>query len=236
MKESKISWCNYSWNPWQGCHKVSEGCRACYMFRDKERYGQDPNVVVRSSKPTFDKPLKIDKPSLIFTCSWSDFFVEEADGWRDEAWGIIRKTPQHTYQILTKRPERIIGHLPVPVLSNVWLGVSIENNKHSDRAEVFNKIGGYTTFISFEPLLEKIEWQENYGNVDWIIIGAESGNENGKYKYRDCQNEWIIDLINEAKSRGIKVFVKQTRMNGKLLTNIENFPKELQIREYPNEH
>jgi len=152
------------------------------------------------------------------------------------SWEIIGKTPHHTYQILTKRPERIIDHLPTPVLSNVWLGVSIENNKHSDRAEVFNKIGGYITFISFEPLLEKIEWQENYGNVDWIIIGAESGNENGKYKYRDCRNEWIIDLINEAKSRDIKVFVKQIRTDGRLLTNIGNFPTELQIREYPNEH
>lgn len=106
-KESKIEWCTSSWNPWQGCHKVSQGCKNCYMFRDKTRYGQDPNVVTASGDKTFYAPLKWKEPKRVFTCSWSDFFIEEADEWRDEAFAIMALTPQHTYQVLTKRADRM---------------------------------------------------------------------------------------------------------------------------------
>lgn len=102
---SNIEWTDATWNPWHGCHKVSQGCKNCYMFRDKRRYGQDPNVVTRAASTTFYAPLKWKKPRRIFTCSWSDFFIEEADPWRDEAFAIMALTPQHTYQVLTKRPE-----------------------------------------------------------------------------------------------------------------------------------
>jgi protein gp37 len=108
--ESKIEWTEATWNPWHGCHKVSAGCKNCYMFRDKAKYGQDPNVVVRS-KTRFYDPLKWKEPRTIFTCSWSDFFIEEADPWRDEAFAIMALTPQHTYQVLTKRPERMLEYL-----------------------------------------------------------------------------------------------------------------------------
>src|SRR3990167_1409537 len=98
---TKISWADATWNPWQGCHHVSPGCLNCYMFSEKHMYGQDPDVVVRSKPPTFNMPLKIKEPKKIFTCSWSDWFIKEADPWRDEAWEIIKRTPQHTYLILT---------------------------------------------------------------------------------------------------------------------------------------
>jgi protein gp37 len=81
-EKSAIEWTQNTWNPWQGCHKVSPGCKFCYMYRDKERYGQDPKIVVRSKPPTFNAPLKWKEPALVFTCSWSDWFVEEADDWR----------------------------------------------------------------------------------------------------------------------------------------------------------
>ncbi len=89
-----IQWTEATWNPWRGCHKVSAGCKHCYMFREQIRYGSDPNQVLRS-KTTFYDPLKWQEPKRIFTCSWSDWFIEEADPWRAEAWDIIRKTPQH---------------------------------------------------------------------------------------------------------------------------------------------
>lgn len=107
--KSNIEWTEATWNPWHGCHKVSQGCKNCYMFRDKERFGQDPNVVVRSKTKFYD-PLKWTEPRTIFTCSWSDFFIEEADAWRDEAFAIMALTPQHTYQVLTKRPERMLEY------------------------------------------------------------------------------------------------------------------------------
>src|SRR6266498_5551388 len=117
-----IAWTQRTWNPWHGCHKVSAGCKNCYMFREKRQYGQDPDVVVRS-KTTFNAPLKWKDSALVFTCSWSDWFIEEADPWRDEAWDVIRRTPHLTYQILTKRIERASSCLPKDwPLKNVWLG------------------------------------------------------------------------------------------------------------------
>ena len=110
-RQHAISWTEATWNPWMGCTKVSEGCDNCYMFREQRQYGNDPEVV-RRSKTKFRFPLTLKEPSLIFTCSWSDWFHVDADPWRDEAWEIVRATPQHTYQILTKRPGRILRHLP----------------------------------------------------------------------------------------------------------------------------
>ena len=101
-----IEWCTSTWNPWRGCHKLRAGCKNCYMFREQNQYGHDPNIVVRS-KTTFNDPLKWKEPAKVFVNSWSDFFIEEADPWRDEAWDIMRRTPHLTYQILTKRPENI---------------------------------------------------------------------------------------------------------------------------------
>lgn len=110
-KTSTIEWTGGTWNPWTGCSKVSPGCKNCYMFRILRRRGRDPEIVIRS-KSTFNDPLRWKEPMMVFTCSMSDFFHETADPWRDEAWDIIRRTPQHTYQILTKRPERILECLP----------------------------------------------------------------------------------------------------------------------------
>ncbi|MDP1891488.1 MAG: DUF5131 family protein, partial [Gemmatimonadaceae bacterium] len=143
-KETGIAWTQHTWNPWQGCTKVSPGCAHCYMFRDKKRYGNDPEVVIRSKPATFNKPLSWREPARVFTCSWSDWFHEAADGWRDEAWDIVRRTPHLTYQILTKRPERILAHLPWGAYGdpwpNVWLGVSLENQRWVERADLLATI------------------------------------------------------------------------------------------------
>ena len=131
-----IEWADATWNPWWGCHKVSTGCKNCYMFRDMKRYGRDANIVKRTSPSTFNSPLKwannyvLRARARIFTCSYSDWFIEEADEWRNEAWDIIRDTPQFDYLILTKRPENIKDRLPKDWENgypNVWLGISAEN-------------------------------------------------------------------------------------------------------------
>lgn len=102
--KSAIEWTDATWNPWHGCHKVSAGCKNCYMFRDKARYGQDPNVVVRSKDATFYAPLKWSEPRTIFTCSWSDFFIEESDAWRDEAFAIVEPFGGGANVLLIKDP------------------------------------------------------------------------------------------------------------------------------------
>lgn len=132
------------------------------MFRDQIRYGRDPNVVVRAADATFYAPLKWREPRLVFTCSWSDWFIEEADQHRDEMWSIIRRTPHLTYQILTKRPERIAEHLPAdwgPTgYPNVWLGVSAENQVWANRRiPLLLNTPARVRFLSAEPLLKPID-------------------------------------------------------------------------------
>jgi protein gp37 len=253
-QKSEIQWTNATWNPWHGCHKVSDGCKFCYMFRDKERYGQEPNVVLRS-KSTFNDPLKWKEPKLVFTCSWSDWFIEEADEWRDEAWHIIKSTPHLTYQILTKRPENIKDRLPADWgkgYPNVWMGVSIENERNKNRLLTLheNKPSDavFKTFVSYEPALEHVEFHNDglmlsyeFEGLDWLIVGGESGNENGKYKYRPCELNWIRSIVGQCKDAKVPVFVKQMgtylakemKLKDSHGGDISEFPEDLQIREFP---
>lgn len=183
-----IGWTQATWNPWRGCTRVSPGCARCYMFREQERYGRDPSVVVRCSPSTFNSPIRWSNapngPRLVFTCSWSDFFHKAADAWRPEAWEIIRQTPKLTYQVLTKRPERIEGHLPPDWgtgYPNVWLGVSGETLTHAlDRGLLLSHFAAKVRFLSAEPWLENgrhhsADWLALVSLFDWIIIGGESG-------------------------------------------------------------
>lgn len=243
---SNIQWTESTWNPFHGCKKVSAGCKYCYMFRDKEKYGQDPTVVVRS-KTKFNDPSKWKEGRMIFTCSWSDWFIKEADEWRPEAWEIIKYTPRHTYQILTKRPERILKHLPPDWgdgYPNVWLGVSVENgsNVATERINYLCEVPAAIRFISFEPLIGHPQGFVT-NKVDWVIIGGESGNDIGKYRYRPCELHWIEHIIEGYRdmSPGTKIFVKQLGtylakklgMSDRHGGNIDDFPEHLRIREFP---
>ncbi len=248
MEKTKIQWTDATVNFWTGCRKVSDGCKFCYMYRDKERYGQDPTNVLPTSDNTFNKALKWDEPKLIFTCSWSDFFIEEADQWRQDAWDVIRDTPHHNWQILTKRAERIIECLPDDWgdgWDNVWLGVSIESQKYMHRAETLANIPAKTRFISAEPLLRELDFKQlqELDNFHWCIIGGESGNATGKYRYRECKQEWIEKIIDDLRYTKVAVFVKQMgthlakqmRLNDRHGGDIDEWPLNLRIREFPNQ-
>jgi protein gp37 len=246
--KSEIQWTQATWNPWHGCKKVSLGCKYCYMYRDKERYGQDPSIVMRS-KGNFNDPLKWKNGLLIFTCSWSDFFIEEADAWRQEAWDIIRKTPEHTYQILTKRPERILQCLPKDWGSgypNVWLGVSIESQEQAERANILKDIPAWTgnRFISAEPLIGPLEFPTSiFSYFSWIIIGGESGNTTGKYLYRPSYVDWITRLLVACHETPCFPFVKQLGAHLAKEMNLEDrsggdiseWYEYLKIRKFPKE-
>lgn len=219
-KNTRIQYADHTQNFWQGCTKVSPGCKYCYMYREKERWGQNPFKVVRSQQATFNAPLHITEPSTIFTCSWSDFFIAEADPWRAEAWAIIRQTPQHIYQIFTKRPERVAACLPEDWgegYKNVIIIVSMENQEWFDRRIGYlAHIQGCIRGISMEPLIGPIHIDEKYKDlIDWVIVGGESGfgqvpEQTGiKYGFRRCDESWIIDIIDNCQQLGIPVFVKQ---------------------------
>ncbi len=213
------------------------------MYRDKIKFGQDPSKVVRS-KGKFNEPLKWLEPTLIFTCSWSDWFIDEADAWREDAWDIIKQTPQHTYQILTKRSDRMWNNLPFGWeggWDNVWLGVSVENQEAVFRIEHLIDTPAKTRFLSIEPLIGPVILPELI-NISWVIIGGESGNDNGEYKYRPCEVMWIEDVIKQCNDQGVPVFVKQmgTHLSKQMGLkdrhggDISEWPGHLRIRNFPN--
>lgn len=249
--ESKIGWTDATQNFWRGCSKVIEGCKYCYMFRHLDQYGQDGSQYIRAKKGTFDKPITWKEPKKIFTCSLSDFFLEAADADRADAWKIIKATTQHTWLILTKRPERILQCLPPDWgegYNNVWLGITAENQfRLLERVVNFQFVPAKVKFLSIEPILSQIDLLDKnvapfvIQHIDWIIVGGESGNENGKHKYRESQIEWYNIIVTQADLMKIPIFVKQL---GTHLANqmgfkdrkgetFELLPQNLQRREYP---
>lgn len=253
-KNSGIDWTDHTWNPWQGCRKVSPGCAHCYMYREKTRFGQDPGAVVRSKPATFNAPLRWKDPAKVFVCSWSDFFIEEADAWRDEAWDIMRRTPHLTYMLLTKRPENIQARLPPDwPLANVWLGVTAENQEQAEkRIPILLKTPAVLRFVSVEPMVGPValddlvitddragEWHfsvlpplevsveddEDFNGA--LVDWVICGGESGP-EAREMQPEWAMELKRQCAEAGVPFFMKQ--MSGKA-----SIPAALQGRQFPEQ-
>lgn len=231
--QSQIQWTDHTWNPWMGCEKVSEACANCYMFTEMRRYGKDPDTVQRS-KTTFDAPLKksrdgsfkIPDGSKVFTASWSDFFHEDADQWRPEAWEIIKQRPGVIFQVVTKRTERLEECLPPDWgegYPNVWLIATVEKQKWLVRACDLQIVPAALRGLSCEPLLGEMDlsmwlgveqympgmWRKRTRNafdprIDWVIVGGESGPT-----VRPTHVSWIRRVVAQCKAAGVPVFVKQ---------------------------
>lgn len=218
-----IGWARGTWNPWIGCHEVSPGCAHCYAKVLETRWGRDFGTVRRTK--TMEDPLKWTRPSVIFTCSMSDFFHEVADQWRHLAWEVIRSTPRHFFLILTKRIERVPAMLPDDWgegYPNVGLGVTIENQRFAYRARDLREIPAALRFISAEPLLslidltrvpragEKINWSDTVNvlkgknAVGWVIGGGES-----QAGARFCDPVWLRFLRDQCAYHKVPFFLKQ---------------------------
>lgn len=243
-ENSQIQWTDHTWNPWHGCAKVSPGCDNCYMFRDKRRYGQDPEKVLRS-KTTFNAPLKFPQgPAMVFTCSWSDWYIKDADPWRGDGYAIIRRRPDLIFQILTKRHGRIASHLPDDWgdgYDNVWLGVSVEEQEWLRRADVLRTVPAKTRFLSVEPQIGPIDLRGRLEGIHWVIVGGESGKD-----ARPFNIQWARDIISACAEAGVACFIKQLGSNaqwgnGMGLTtrdthggNWDEWPEDLRVRQFPN--
>ncbi len=271
-ENSHISWTTHTWNPFRGCNHVSPGCLNCYADRHiAGRYKGDFKHLVRASKHTFNLPLRLAKhlpadaplhERLIFPCSLSDFFHKQADAWRPEAWKIIRDSP-FVYQILTKRLELVPDRLPNDWgdgYPNVWLGTSIENQEMAElRIPLLTAIPAQLRFLSVEPLLEKVDLfpllgGQHYGATEhykgfrrnspihWVVLGGESGNENGNYRYRPCEIEWIEAVLEDAFVCDIPAWMKQTgtwlakklELNSRHGTDPDEWPEWLQEQQLPH--
>lgn len=203
---SSIEWTDATWNPWQGCTKVSEACDHCYMFRDMRRWGRDPSVVRKSADATWSLPIKRVKGKYVipdgwkvFTCSWSDWFHKAADAWRPQAWDIIRQRPRVIFQIVTKRTERIRDCLPPDWgdgWPNVWLIATVENQHWADvRVPQLLEVPAAVRGLSIEPLLGPLElWKsfpcayycdESIGHVSHPFLPDANGCNSGGI-------DWII--------------------------------------------
>lgn len=242
MARSNIEWTDYVWNFLSGCSKVSAGCQGknCYAETIANRFWKERKFTdVQIDESKLELPLHLKKPRMIFVNSMSDLFHEKISfEVIAKCWDTMFDTERHTYQILTKRPERMLDFIKWmnekqnrgTDYNNVWLGVSVENQQTADeRIPLLLQTPAAVKFLSIEPLLEPIAFEALTG-IDWVIIGCESG-----HKRRNCELVWIEHIIKQCRTNCyyIPIFIKQLSIDGKVVRNISRFPKHLQIREYP---
>ena len=208
----KIEWTEQTWNPSAGCTKISSGCKNCYAETMAVRLKA---IGVKGYENGFDfsivperlyEPLKRKKPTVYFVNSMSDIFHEDMPGeYLDKIFDVIKKTPYHTYQILTKRADRMFQYLSKREMpENIWLGVTVENKKEGlPRIDKLRKIKAKVLFLSIEPLLEDLG-KVNLTNIDWVIVGGESGN-----KARPMEKEWVLNIKHQCEENDIAFFFKQ---------------------------
>lgn len=230
MAETQIEWTDATWNPVAGCSIVSSGCTNCYamdMARRLEAMGVEKYVgltrrsgrrtvwtgAVREDHGSLSIPRKWRKPRKIFVNSMSDLFHEDVtDTFIRKVWDVMRETPQHNYQILTKRPERmrdILSSVINDVLPNVWLGTSVEDGAAVPRVDVLRDVPAAIRFISFEPLIGPIG-AIDLSEIDWAIVGGESGRD-----ARAPRETWIDEIHYQCARSGTAFFFKQWGTWGK---------------------
>ena len=213
------------WNPWHGCHKISQGCKNCYVYSKDMTFGKDSSIVTKTSN--FNLPLKkningqykLTGGELIYTCITSDFFVEEADSWRKDAWDIIDKRKDLTFLIITKRADGFFYSLPSnwkDGYDNVIISCTVENQSRADYLlPIYLKLPIKHKSITCSPILERIDFSDYLNFVEELVVGGESGSN-----ARVCDYDWILDIRNQCISAGIKFWFYQTgakfRKNGKI--------------------
>lgn len=209
---SKIEWTEQTWNPTTGCTKVSPGCTHCYAETMAFRLqamgakGYENAFQIRQIPERLEQPLKRKKPTVYFVNSMSDVFHESVNfDYIDLIFETIQKTPWHTYQILTKRAERMAKYFANrSVPENAWLGVTVEDKKYGvPRIDYLREVNARIRFLSVEPLLEDLG-KLNLSNIHWIIVGGESGR-----KSRPMKEEWAESIRDQCKNAQIAFFFKQ---------------------------
>lgn len=205
------------WNLWHGCHKLSAGCKHCYVYRGDAR--RDVNSAIVTQTKNFNLPIKrkrngeykIPSGTLVYTCFTSDFFIDDADGWREEAWKMMRDRSDLNFLMITKRIDRFNECLPDDWgegYENVTVCCTVENQACADyRLPIYKAAPIRHKIIICEPLLERIDLRP-YHIGEWIeqvVVGGESGNE-----ARPCDFDWIMELREVCAENHISFWFKQT--------------------------
>lgn len=209
-----------TWNPWHGCAKISEGCAHCYVYRRDAEFGRDSSVVKKTGD--FDLPVRrkrgglfaVKSGSEIFACLTSDFFIDRADDWREEAWGFIRARSDVRFNIITKRVTRMRACLPSDWgegYPNVAVGATVENQRRADeRLGEFLALPLSARFIVCEPMLEPLDLARYLDSnlIGGVVAGGESGPDARPLDYR-----WVLDLRDQCGLAGVGFRFKQTGAN-----------------------
>lgn len=211
MAESKIEWTDKTWNPITGCTKKSTGCLHCYaevMARRLKAMGQEKytnGFTVTLHERCLNEPLNWKGNHNIFACSMSDIFHENVPfEFVDKMFNVIKQTPQHRYQILTKRAKRMTEYFYTrDIPKNVWLGVTVEAKSYRFRIDLLRNMPATVKFLSCEPLVEDLE-ELNLAGIDWVIVGGESGSQ-----ARPMQESWALNIRRQVEEQGSRFFFKQ---------------------------
>ncbi|MCE7923858.1 MAG: phage Gp37/Gp68 family protein [Haliscomenobacteraceae bacterium CHB4] len=210
MAHSSIEWTQQTWNPTTGCNKISQGCKYCYaevMARrlhamGLEKYENGFELTLHPDE--LDKPRKW-KPSVIFVNSMSDLFHEKVPlEFIQRVFKVMNECPQHHFQVLTKRAELAAGYSPfLNWTPNIWMGVSVENQKVADRIDFLRQTGAQVKFLSLEPLIGPLP-NLDLTDIDWVIVGGESGR-----RPRPMKAEWVHDILAQCQKANVAFFFKQ---------------------------
>lgn len=222
--KSKIEWTETTWNPTTGCSKISDGCKNCYAERMALRlqamgqHNYRKGFIPTEHPHMLDAPLGWKKPHIVFVNSMSDLFHEDISvQFILRVFEVMRKASWHTFQVLTKRSSRLKGlDAIIDWPPNVWMGVTVENNKYKCRIDDLRKTRAKIKFLSVEPLIGHLA-DINLGGIDWVIVGGESGP-----RARPMEKQWVEDVRGNCLSRNIPFFFKQwggvnKKKNGRLL-------------------
>jgi protein gp37 len=224
MAETSIEWTDATWNPVAGCTVLTAGCTNCYAMRMAARLDAMGTAKyrgltrksggravwtgkIRVDEASLNTPRSWSKPRKVFVNSMSDLFHEDVPvDFIAKVWAVMRDTPRHTYQILTKRPERmaeVLSASPFEVLPNVWLGTSIEDSRVLNRLDDIRRVPAAIRFVSLEPLIGSVAAGDLHG-IHWAIVGGESGP-----RAREMKPEWVHEIETMCSKSGTAFFFKQ---------------------------
>lgn len=241
---------NLLWSPWHGCHKCSPGCLNCYVYYLDSKRGKDASIITKSItnfnlplKKTRNGEYKIPSGSEVATCFTSDFFLPEADSWRDDAWKIIRKRCDVTFLICTKRIERFNECIPSDWgegYPNVIIAVTCENQRKANaRIPILLNIKAYKKYIFASPILEEIDFSEflKTGKIDLVSVGGES-----YANARLCDFNWVKKIYQDTLKYNVKFDFHQTGSNFKMgnkvyqIKHFEEYEQAQKGMEYLNKN
>jgi protein gp37 len=221
MAKSSIEWTQMTWNPTTGCTKLGKECENCYAEKETNRFKSNPQLkkyhagfdVVVEHRSTLQEPLRWKKPTVVFVDSMSDLFHDDVSlGFIKDVFKVMNNTPQHTYQVLTKRAKNLTKYSnDLEWTHNIWMGVSVGVNATKHRVQELQKCGAKNKFISVEPLLEQID-EMNIEGIDLVIVGGESGHNNA----RPIEKDWVVKVKDICDEQNVPFFFKQW---GKLRNN-----------------